>query len=92
MHPVWTAAGDEGAAFATLTPLAGGYSGETFLADGGGQRTVVRVYAASGAQRSAQWSAQVSAQWSAQRGPDAPEVDAGVLRLVRGLVPVPDVL
>ena len=80
MHPVWTAAGDDGAVFATLTPLAGGYSGETFLADGGGGRTVVRVYAGSGA------------QWSARRGPDAPEVDAAVLRLVRGLVPVPDVL
>ena len=77
MDPVDTAAvGD----FASLTPLPGGYSGETFLArtggPGGGQRTVVRVYAASGE----------------RRGPDAPEVDAAVLHLVRGLVPVPDVL
>ena len=67
--------GDDGA-FATLTPLAGGYSGETFLADSGGLRTVVRVYAGSGE----------------RRGPDAPEVDAAVIRLVRGLVPVPEVL
>ena len=70
--------------FAALTPLAGGYSGETFLArtsDGtGGEQTVVRVYAGSGAQR------------PGQRGPDAPEVDAAVLHLVRGLIPVPDVL
>lgn len=59
-----------------LTPLAGGHSGETFLADGAGERTVVRVYATRGA----------------RRGPDAPVVDAAVLRLVRGLLPVPDVL
>ena len=69
-----------GAPLASLTPLAGGYSGETFLAVSGSERSVVRVYAASGARR------------SAQRGPDAPEVDAAVLHLVRGLVPVPDVL
>jgi len=71
---------DEAAPFAALTPLAGGHSGETFLArtsDGaGGESTVVRVYAGSGV----------------RRGPDAPEVDAAVLHLVRGLVPVPDVL
>ena len=65
-----------GVPFGSLAPLAGGYSGETFLAEAGGQRTVVRVYAASGL----------------RRGPEAPEVDAAVLRLVRGLVPVPDVL
>ncbi|MEP7090844.1 MAG: phosphotransferase [Nocardioidaceae bacterium] len=59
-----------------LTPLAGGHSGETFVADAAGERTVVRVYAAR----------------SARRGPDAPVVDAAVLRLVRGLLPVPDVL
>lgn len=60
-----------------LVPLAGGWSGETFLSDLtalGGERTVVRVYAARG------------------RAPEAPEVDAAVLRLVRGLLPVPDVL
>ncbi|NYG56176.1 phosphotransferase family protein [Nocardioides perillae] len=60
-----------------LVPLAGGWSGETFLSDLtalGGERTVVRVYAARG------------------RPAEAPEVDAAVLRLVRGLVPVPDVL
>lgn len=60
-----------------LVPLAGGWSGETFLSDLtalGGERTVVRVYAARG------------------RPAQAPEVDAAVLRLVRGLVPVPDVL
>jgi Ser/Thr protein kinase RdoA (MazF antagonist) len=65
-----------GTPFASLRPLAGGFSGETFVADAGGQRTVVRVYAESGA----------------RRGPDAPEVDAAVLHLVRGLVPVPTVL
>jgi len=59
-----------------LTPLSGGYSGETFLADAAGERTVVRVYG----------------RRSAHRGPAAAEVDASVLRLVRGLLPVPDVL
>jgi len=59
-----------------LTPLAGGHSGETFLAAAAGERTVVRVYGARGA----------------TRGPAAPEVDAAVLRLVRGLLPVPEVL
>jgi aminoglycoside phosphotransferase (APT) family kinase protein len=57
-----------------LTPLAGGWSGETFLADAGGERTVVRIYAPG------------------RRDDSAPEIDAAVLRLVRGLVPVPDVL
>jgi len=59
-----------------LEPLAGGHSGETFLADAAGERTVVRVYG----------------QRSAGRGPDAPRVDAAVLALVRGLLPVPEVL
>lgn len=59
-----------------LRPLAGGYSGETFLGDSAGERTVVRIYADRGA----------------RRGPSAPEVDAAVLRLVRGLLPVPEVL
>jgi aminoglycoside phosphotransferase (APT) family kinase protein len=58
----------------SLTPLEGGWSGRTFLAEVTGERSVVRIYP-----------------------PDAPvavtaEVDAAVLRLVRGLVPVPEVL
>ena len=61
---------------AGLEPLAGGHSGETFLAEVAGERTVVRIYAGRGA----------------TRGPEAPEVDAAVLALVRGLVPVPEVL
>ncbi|HET7173492.1 MAG TPA: phosphotransferase [Nocardioidaceae bacterium] len=61
--------GPTAAGMASLTPLAGGYSGETFLvADG---RTVVRIYA---------------------REPQRAVVDAALLRLVRGLVPVPAVL
>ena len=59
----------------SLTPLAGGWSGETFLADVGGERCVVRIYARPG-----------------DRGDAAPEIDAALLQLVRGLVPVPDVL
>jgi aminoglycoside phosphotransferase (APT) family kinase protein len=59
-----------------LSPLPGGHSGETFVAEAAGERSVVRVYAARGA----------------RRGPAAPAVDAAVLRLVRGLVPVPEVL
>jgi len=59
-----------------LTPAEGGYSGETFLAETTGERTVVRIYAHRGA----------------ARGPEAVEVDAAVLRLVRGLLPVAEVL
>jgi aminoglycoside phosphotransferase (APT) family kinase protein len=59
-----------------LEPLAGGHSGETFLADAAGERTVVRIYGLR----------------SAWRGADAPQVDAAVLALVRGLLPVPEVL
>jgi aminoglycoside phosphotransferase (APT) family kinase protein len=59
-----------------LEPLAGGHSGETFLAEAAGERTVVRVYG----------------ERSASRGPEAPRVDAAVLDLVRGLLPVPEVL
>jgi aminoglycoside phosphotransferase (APT) family kinase protein len=59
-----------------MSPLEGGHSGETFLAVAAGERTVVRVY--GGRSRS--------------RGPAAPEIDAAVLRLVRGLLPVPEVL
>ena len=60
---------------AALTPLEGGYSGETFLAEAAGERSVVRIYAHSGD----------------RRGPNAAEIDAAVLRLVRGLLPVPEV-
>jgi len=59
-----------------LVPLEGGFSGETFLAEMAGERTVVRIYAERGA-------------W---RGPAAVDIDAALLRLVRGLLPVPDVL
>ena len=59
-----------------LEPLAGGHSGETFLADAAGERTVVRIYG----------------ERSAWRGAEAPQVDAAVLALVRGLLPVPEVL
>ncbi|MGI8523851.1 MAG: phosphotransferase family protein [Nocardioides sp.] len=58
-----------------LTPLTGGWSGETFRAETGGAPLVVRIYARPG-----------------QRGEAAAEVDAALLRLVRGLVPVPDVV
>lgn len=60
----------------SLRPLEGGHSGETFLAGVAGQETVVRIYGGR----------------SALRGPLAPEVDAAVLELVRGLLPVPDVV
>ncbi|MDZ5622100.1 phosphotransferase [Nocardioides sp. HM23] len=57
----------------SLTPLDGGWSGETFLADAGGERTVVRIYADP-------------------RHPEhAAEITASLLRLVRGLLPVPQV-
>ncbi len=59
-----------------MAPLPGGHSGETFLAQMAGERSVVRIYGARGA----------------TRGPEAAEVDAAVLRLVRGLLPVPEVL
>jgi hypothetical protein len=59
-----------------LVPLAGGHSGETFLAEAAGERSVVRIYA----------------HRSAARGDVAVEVDAAVLRLVRGVLPVPEVL
>ena len=57
-----------------LTPLPGGWSGHTFLAEAGGERSVVRVYPPG------------------RRPDEAPEIDAAVLSLVRGLVPVPEVL
>jgi aminoglycoside phosphotransferase (APT) family kinase protein len=59
-----------------IAPLAGGHSGETFVAESAGERSVVRIYAQRGA----------------RRGASAVEVDAAVLRLVRGLLPVPEVL
>lgn len=59
----------------TLTPLAGGHSGRTFLGEVGGSRAVVRLYPPGD-----------------PRGVQAPEVDGAVLRLVRGLVPVPEVV
>jgi aminoglycoside phosphotransferase (APT) family kinase protein len=61
--------------FSSLTPLEGGWSGETFLAEAGGERSVVRIYARQG-----------------HRGACSPEVDAALLRLVRGLLPVAEVL
>ena len=60
---------------ASLTPLAGGHSGRTFLSEVAGSRSVVRVYPPGD-----------------PRGPDALQVDDAVLHLVRGLVPVADVL
>ncbi len=60
--------------FASLQPLEGGWSGETFLAEAGGDRTVVRVFA------------------GLRHAPEAAEIQAALLRLVRGLLPVPRVL
>ena len=59
----------------SLTPLAGGHSGLTFLGEVAGERVVVRLYPPDDV-----------------RGVQAPEVDRSVLHLVRGLLPVPDVL
>lgn len=61
--------------FASLSPMPGGWSGETFLAEAGGERQVVRIYARP-----------------RPGGVPAHEIDAAVLSLVRGLVPVADVL
>ena len=60
--------------FASLQPLEGGWSGETFLAEAGGERTVVRIFA------------------GLRHAPQAADVQAALLRMVRGLVPVPAVL
>jgi aminoglycoside phosphotransferase (APT) family kinase protein len=57
----------------SLTPLEGGWSGETFLAEVAGERSVVRIFA------------------SRRHHPHAAEIQEAVLRLVRGLVPVPAV-
>lgn len=65
----------------SLTPLPGGNSGRTFVGDAGGERVVVRLYppdVPEGARRGSPGT--------------APETDAAVLALVRGLLPVPDVL
>ena len=61
---------------AAPTPLAGGFSGETFVSGSGNERVVVRIYGGR----------------SAARGPGAVDIDAALLRLVRGIVPVPEVL
>jgi aminoglycoside phosphotransferase (APT) family kinase protein len=66
---------DLGSGGATLTPLDGGWSGETFVAEVAGERSVVRIYARP-----------------SHRGAAAHEVDAALLRLVKGLLPVPEVL
>ncbi len=60
----------------SLQPLPGGFSGETFLGDVAGDQVVVRIYGPR----------------SAWRGAAAPEIDAAVIELVRGLLPVPTVL
>lgn len=60
----------------SLAPLDGGWSGETFVAEVAGERTVVRIYAGR----------------SASRGPLAPEADAALLQLVAPVLPVPRVL
>jgi aminoglycoside phosphotransferase (APT) family kinase protein len=57
-----------------LLPLDGGWSGETFLAEVGGEKSVVRVFA------------------DPRHHPQAAEIHEALHRLVRGLVPVPDVL
>lgn len=61
--------------FGSLSPLEGGWSGETFLAEAGGEQSVVRLYTRP-----------------SHRGVAAPEVDAALLQLVGGLLPVPQVL
>ncbi|MFC7493650.1 MULTISPECIES: phosphotransferase family protein [unclassified Nocardioides] len=60
--------------FASLEPLEGGWSGETFLAEAGGERTVVRLFA------------------GLRHPAEAAEIQSALLRLVRGLLPVPEVL
>jgi len=56
---------------APMTPLAGGYSGETFLVGEPGDEVVLRVY---------------------ERQPERAVVDASLLRLLDGIVPVPRVV
>ncbi|GAA1949483.1 hypothetical protein GCM10009798_05860 [Nocardioides panacihumi] len=57
----------------SLTPLDGGWSGETFLAEVAGERSVVRIFAGP------------------RHAEHAAEIQEVLLRLVRGLVPVPAV-
>src|SRR5919198_1620783 len=54
-----------------VRPLAGGYSGETFLVERPGEPAVLRVYG---------------------KQPERAAIDAALLHLVRGLIPVPRVL
>jgi aminoglycoside phosphotransferase (APT) family kinase protein len=56
---------------ATMRPLSGGYSGETFLVGEDADRVVLRIY---------------------RRDPRRAVVDASLLRLVDGIVPVPGVV
>ncbi len=56
---------------AAMRPLAGGYSGETFVVGDGDEQMVLRIYA---------------------RDPDRAAIDANLLRLVHGIVPVPEVV
>jgi aminoglycoside phosphotransferase (APT) family kinase protein len=55
----------------SVRPLAGGYSGETFLVERPGEPAVLRVYG---------------------KHPERAAIDAALLHLVRGLIPVPTVL
>ena len=54
-----------------MRPLAGGYSGETFLVGDGDDQVVLRIY---------------------RHNPDRAVVDASLMRLVTGIVPVPRVI
>lgn len=60
---------------ADLRPLPGGRSPQAFLAEAGGERSVVRVYARPD-----------------RRGDAGYEIDVALLTLLRGVVPVPEVL
>ena len=59
----------------SVTPMAGGFSGETFMSDFRAERAVIRIYAGRSAARQS-----------------AVDIDAAVLHLMRGIVPVPEVL
>ncbi len=68
--------------YAAIAPLPGGHAGETFAAravssDGTlGDPCVLRIYGVG----------------NRSRGPEAPDVQAGVLRLVAGLIPAPTLI